>query len=95
MSDNFKPENILSEVEEAANAAVTELTEGDLENCSGGALSLGDIDSLFKGASSFFEQSGVSLEQASFAGPNGAGSISSLDALTTKSGNSDAIGLGL
>ena len=95
MSDMINREIVLAEAEEAANAAMTELTEGDLDNCSGGSLNIGDLESLFKGASSFFSQSGLSLEQASFAGPNGAGSISSLDALKTASGNSDVIGFGL
>jgi hypothetical protein len=95
MSDAIKPENILAEAEAATNTAITELTDGELGDCSGGALSMGDIDSLFKGASSFFNQSGLSMNQASFAGPQGAGSISNLEAFDQASGNSDVISFGL
>jgi hypothetical protein len=95
MSDMIKPNDIITEAEEAANLAISELTEGELDDCSGGAMSLGDISSLFKGASSFFEQSGVAMEQVSFAGPNGAGSMSSLVGFNTASGNSDVVSFGL
>ncbi|MGG6242408.1 hypothetical protein ACQ4N7_27660 [Nodosilinea sp. AN01ver1] len=95
MSDIIKPNDIIAEAEEAANLAITELSTGELEDCSGGASGLGDISSLFKGASSFFEQSGIAMDQVSFAGPNGAGSISSLGAFNTASGNSDVISFGL
>ncbi|MBD2108803.1 MULTISPECIES: hypothetical protein [unclassified Nodosilinea] len=95
MSDMIKPNDIIAEAEEAANLAITELSAGELDDCSGGVSGLGDISSLFKGASSFFEQSGIKMDQVSFAGPNGAGSISSLTGFDTASGNSDVISFGL
>jgi hypothetical protein len=79
----IKPNDIITEAEEAANLAISELTEGELDDCSGGVSDLGDISSLFKGASSFFEQSGIGMEQVSFAGPSGADSISSLTGFNT------------
>ncbi len=95
MSDMIKPQDIIVEAEEAAHLAITELSSDELGDCSGGAISMGDISSLFKGASSFFEQSGIKMDQVSFAGPNGAGSISSLGAFNTASGNSDVISFGV
>lgn len=74
-----------------ATPEMTELTEGDLDQVSGGSMDTSSLDGLFKSASSVFSQSGVSLDQASFAGPNGAGSVSSLDALSTFSANTDVI----
>ncbi|MGB3135199.1 MAG: CTB family bacteriocin [Nodosilinea sp.] len=95
MSELNNAESIMDEVVEAADMAITELTDGDLDNCSGGCSGFGDIESLFKGSSSFFSQSGVSMDQVSFAGPNGAGSMSSLDAFSTESGNTTFTGFGL
>ena len=66
--------------ETSQEAAITELSEGDLDQVSGGfAIDLGDLDGLFQSSGSFFSQENLSMDQATFAGPGGAGTLSSLD----------------
>lgn len=69
----------------AGDLAMTELSDADLDECAGG-LSLGDFSSLMDGSSSFFGQERLSFGQATFAGPNGSGTISTLDFERTISG---------
>ncbi|HEY9737214.1 MAG TPA: CTB family bacteriocin [Trichocoleus sp.] len=93
--NEMNSEAIMAQAEASALAAsaaeMTELTEDALDAVSGGSMDFSSLDGLFKSAGSVFSQSGISLGQASFAGPNGAGSVSSLDALSTFSGNNDVI----
>jgi hypothetical protein len=76
-----------------SDQAMTELSEADLDECAGG-LSLGDFSSLMDGSSSFFGQERLSLGQATFAGPNGSGTISTLDFERTISGANRFTSLG-
>lgn len=73
--------------------AMIELSEADLDECAGG-LSLGDFSSLMDRSSSFFGQERLSLGQATFAGPNGSGTISTLDFERTISGANRFTSLG-
>jgi hypothetical protein len=77
----------------AGDPAMTELSDADLDECAGG-LSLGDFSSLMDGSSSFFGQERLSLGQATFAGPNGSGTISTLDFERTISGTNRFTSLG-
>lgn len=74
-------------------SAMVELTEGDLDGVAGGSLSLGDLGGLFQSAGNFFSQENISLDQATFAGPGGAGTLSSLDYQKIDSGAFQTIGV--
>lgn len=60
------------------SSVITELSEHDLDQVSGG-LSLGNLDSFVQNSGNFFSQKNLSMGQATFAGPNGSGTISTLD----------------
>lgn len=80
---------------EQTEMAVTELSEQDLDAVSGGlALNFGDVDSFFQKSGNFFSQKNLSVGQATFAGPNGSGTISSVDFQQIDSGAFQEIGIG-
>lgn len=67
---------------ETANAemAAMELSEDDLDGISGGmSLNFGDVDSFAQKSGNFFSQKNLSIGQATFAGPQGSGTISQVD----------------
>jgi hypothetical protein len=84
-----------SKVVEQTEMAVTELSEQDLDAVSGGlALNFGDVDSFFQKSGNFFSQKNLSVGQATFAGPSGSGTISSVDFQQIDSGAFQEIGIG-
>ncbi len=80
---------------EPSELGAIELSEQDLDTVSGGlGLSLGDVDSFFQKSGNFFSQKNLSVGQATFAGPNGSGTISSVDFQQIDSGAFQEIGIG-
>ncbi|WP_206602818.1 CTB family bacteriocin [Leptolyngbya ohadii] len=80
---------------ESIEAGAIELSEQDLEAVSGGLnLSFGDVDSFFQQSGNFFSGKKLSVDQATFAGPNGSGTISSIDFQQVDSGAFQNIGIG-
>jgi hypothetical protein len=80
---------------EQPGMTVTELSEQDLDGVSGGlAINFGDVDSFFQKSGNFFSQKNLSVGQATFAGPNGSGTISSVDFQQIDSGAFQEIGIG-
>lgn len=86
---NTSASNELSELD-----ALQQLSEDDLDNVSGGmSLNFGDIENFAQNSGSFFEQTNLSVDQATFAGPNGSGTVSSIDFQQIKSGAFQNIGI--
>ena len=78
-----------------AEGQMTELSDGDLDNVSGGfsgGFSFGDLGGFFQESSSFFSETNIFFEQTSFAGRNGAGGKTTFALQTIESGNSQRAG---
>lgn len=61
-------------------AGAIELSDQELDTVSGGTgLDLGNIDSFMTGSASDFMQRNLSMDQMTFAGPGGAGTLTSMD----------------
>jgi hypothetical protein len=92
MLNEFETE-MMADTGAMSEMAITELSEGDLEQVSGGTgLDLGDLSGLFQNSGSFFSQENLSMGQATFAGPGGSGTLSTLDYQKIDSGAFQNIG---
>lgn len=80
---------MLVETINTEEGAIVELSDGDLEDVSGGS----GLGGLFQDSGSFFSQENLSLDQATFAGPGGAGTLSSMDYQKIDSGAFQSIGV--
>ncbi|BAY31084.1 hypothetical protein NIES2107_29380 [Nostoc carneum NIES-2107] len=66
---------------EIKNIAAVELSEDELDNVAGGfGIILGDGQSLSLGTGSTFQQKNLAVGQQTFAGPNGAGTTTLVNA---------------
>ena len=70
---------------------MTELSESDLDDVSGG-FSLGELGSFFQESSSFFSETNIFFEQSSFAGRDGAGGQTTFALQAIESGNTQRAG---
>jgi hypothetical protein len=72
-----------------------ELTEDDLDCVAGGlGINFGDVESFAQKSGNFFSQKNLSVGQATFAGPNGSGTISQVDFQQIDSGAFQDIAIG-
>ncbi|MCU0525603.1 MAG: CTB family bacteriocin [Elainella sp. Prado103] len=70
-----------------AEMGAMELSEDELDGISGGmSLNFGDVDSFAQKSGNFFSQKNLSIGQATFAGPEGSGTISQIDFQGIESG---------
>lgn len=83
------------ELSAISESAAIELSEDDLDNVSGGlGVNFGDVDSFAQQSGNFFSQKNLSVGQATFAGPNGSGTISQVDFQQIDSGAFQNIAVG-
>ena len=81
--------------DEFAGAGAVELSDQDLDNVSGGlGINFGDVNSFAQKSGNFFSQKNLSVGQATFAGPNGSGTISQVDFQQIDSGAFQDIAIG-
>lgn len=95
MTTENTSEIMAMEMSEMAASTAIELSEDDLDNVSGGlGINFGDVNSFAQKSGNFFSQKNLSVGQATFAGPNGSGTISQVDFQQIDSGAFQDIAIG-
>jgi hypothetical protein len=95
MTTENTSEMMAVEMSEMTASTAIELSEDDLDNVSGGlGINFGDVNSFAQKSGNFFSQKNLSVGQATFAGPNGSGTISQVDFQQIDSGAFQDIAIG-